>query len=230
MQYINVINFIRKLINNIVNTNRKLIHDTLTICNTVNYIRKLSWYIMQCLSSSGWLAVLIRNGRKIAEMHEVLIRFGWFHVRKFSLEFATKWCMEFILIISLCNYMSFTKYVFTCSIISPHRKPHDDVIKWKHFPSYWPFMRGIHRSPMNSAHKGQWRGALMFSLICTRINGWINNGEAVDLRRHHAHYDVTVMTNWVSFLKKATTFPLLISDQCKDVTLCRNWSVVNVRL
>ena len=43
---------------------------------------------------------------------------------------------------------------------------HDDVIKWKHFPHYWPFMRGIHRSPMNSPHKGHWCGALMFSLIC----------------------------------------------------------------
>ena len=43
---------------------------------------------------------------------------------------------------------------------------HDDVIKWKHFPHYWPFVRGIHRSPVNSQHKGQWRGALMFSLIC----------------------------------------------------------------
>ena len=43
---------------------------------------------------------------------------------------------------------------------------HDDVIKWKHFPRYWPFVRGIHRSQVNSPHKGQWRGALMFSLIC----------------------------------------------------------------
>ena len=42
---------------------------------------------------------------------------------------------------------------------------HDDVIKWKHFPRYWPFVRGIHRSPVNSPNKGQWRGALMFSLI-----------------------------------------------------------------
>ena len=42
---------------------------------------------------------------------------------------------------------------------------HDDVIKWKTFPRYWPFMRGIHRSPVNSPHKGQWRGPLMFSLI-----------------------------------------------------------------
>ena len=39
---------------------------------------------------------------------------------------------------------------------------HDDVIKWKHFPRYWPFVRGIHRSPVNSPHEGQWRGALMF--------------------------------------------------------------------
>ena len=70
---------------------------------------------------------------------------------------------------------------------------HDDVIKWKHFPRYWPFVRGIHRSPMNSLHKGQWRGALMFSLICVWIYGWVNNREAGDLRRNQAHYDVIVM-------------------------------------
>ena len=64
---------------------------------------------------------------------------------------------------------------------------HDDVIKWKHFPHYWPFVRGIHRSPMISAHKGQSRGVLMFSLI------WVNNREAGDLRRHRAHYNVTVI-------------------------------------
>ena len=51
---------------------------------------------------------------------------------------------------------------------------HDDVIKWKHFPRYWPFVRGIHRSPVNSHHKGQWRGASMFYLICTWINDWAN--------------------------------------------------------
>ena len=59
---------------------------------------------------------------------------------------------------------------------------HDNVIKWKHFPRYWPFVRGIHRSPVNSPHKGQWHGALMFTLICARINGCVNNREAGDLR------------------------------------------------
>ena len=75
---------------------------------------------------------------------------------------------------------------------------HDDVIKWKHFLRYWPFVRWIHRSSVNSPYKGQWRGALMFSLICARINGWVNNGEAGDLRRHRAHYDVIVMPNAIS--------------------------------
>ena len=70
---------------------------------------------------------------------------------------------------------------------------YDDVIKWKHFPRYRLFVRGIHRSPVNSPHKGQWRGALMLSLICAWINGWVNNREARDLRRHSAHYDVIVM-------------------------------------
>ena len=70
---------------------------------------------------------------------------------------------------------------------------HDDVIKWKHFPHYWPFVRGIHQSLVNSPHKRQWRGDLMFSLICARINGWVNNREAGDLRCHVVHYDITVM-------------------------------------
>ena len=65
---------------------------------------------------------------------------------------------------------------------------HDDVIKWKHFPRYRPFVRGIHLSPVNSSHKGQWRGALMFTLICAWINGWVNN---------RAHHDVIVMCSHI---------------------------------
>ena len=56
------------------------------------------------------------------------------------------------------------------------------IIKWKHFPRYWPFV-GINRSPVNFPHKGQWRAALMFSLICALTNPWVNNRDAGDLRR-----------------------------------------------
>ena len=78
---------------------------------------------------------------------------------------------------------------------------HDDVIKWKHFPRYWPYVRGFHRGPVNSPHKGQWREALIFSLICARINSWVNNGEDGDLRRHRGHYDVIVMTYFITLAK-----------------------------
>ena len=74
---------------------------------------------------------------------------------------------------------------------------HDDVIKWKHLPRYWAFVRGSHRSPVNSPHTGQLREALMFSLICVWTNGWVNNREAGDLRRYHVHYDVTVISNFI---------------------------------
>ena len=60
--------------------------------------------------------------------------------------------------------------------------------------SYWPRVRGIHRPPVNSPHKGQWRGALMFSLIGVWNNTWVNNGVAGYLRRHRTYYDVKVMT------------------------------------
>ena len=87
---------------------------------------------------------------------------------------------------------------FKVTLFSPSAPKivHDDVIKWKHFPRYWPYVRGIHRSRVNSPQKGQWRGALMSSLICVWINGWVNNREAGDLRRYRAHYDVTVMRNY----------------------------------
>ena len=55
--------------------------------------------------------------------------------------------------------------------------------------------RGIPRLPMDSPHKGQWRGALMFSLICAWTNGWANNRDPGDLRRHRAHYDATVINS-----------------------------------
>ena len=69
----------------------------------------------------------------------------------------------------------------------------DDVIKWKHYLRHWPFVRGIHRWPVDSPHKGQWRGALMFSLIYARTNDSANNLDIGDLRRYRTHYDVNVM-------------------------------------
>ena len=112
-----------------------------------------------------WKKLLTRQKRDLCSTTQILCT--WFELWFLLLRLSTN---------------SFTKF--------PVR---DDVIKWKHFPRYWPFARGIHRSPVNSPHKGQWCGALRFSLICTWIDAWVNNREAGDLKRLRAHYDVIVM-------------------------------------
>ena len=68
---------------------------------------------------------------------------------------------------------------------------------WRHqmetFSALLALCAGNSPSPGEFPHKRQWRGALVFSLICVWLDGWVNNGEAGDLRPYSAHYDVTVM-------------------------------------
>ena len=74
---------------------------------------------------------------------------------------------------------------------------------WRHqmetFSALLTFCAGTSPGTGNSTHKGQWRGSLMFYLICTWINSWVNNGGAGDLRPHRAYYDVTVIW-WNQYL------------------------------
>ena len=96
-----------------------------------------------------------------------------------------------VVITTNCSATSDNK-VSIMTILGVQCSIHDGVIKWKHFSRYWPFV-GLHRSPVNSRHRGKWRGALMFSLIWAWTNSWAINGDAGDLKRHRAHYDVIVM-------------------------------------
>ena len=112
----------------------------------------------------------------------------------------TKMCVQFTLS-NACPYLPGSNeltndivYIkFTLKSRQPAVRSHDDIIKWKHFPHYRSGVWGIHQSPVDSPHKGQWCGALMFSLICTWINSWANNRDTRDLRCHRAPCDITVM-------------------------------------
>ena len=72
---------------------------------------------------------------------------------------------------------------------------HDDVIKWKDFPRHWPFVRINYRSPVNPPTKASDAELWCFHWSLPWINGWVNNHEAGDLRRHRAHYDVILTTS-----------------------------------
>ena len=90
----------------------------------------------------------------------------WKRDRRYNMDYTVQGCG-----ISMANALEIPQ---SCS-----KPSYDDVIKWKHFPRYWPFVRGIHRSPVNSPHKGQWRRALMFSWIGAGTNGWANHWDAL---------------------------------------------------
>ena len=97
----------------------------------------------------------------------------------------------FLLQAIFLSYLRCRKSFHCCSALD---KSHNDIIKWKHFLRYWPFVRRIHWSPANSPHKGQWCGAMMFSLICAWTYSWVNNHDAGVLRRHRTHYMYDVTT------------------------------------
>ena len=102
-------------------------------------------------------------------------------------------------------------------VIHFHTSIWDDMI-WKHFPRYWPFVSGIHRSPVYSPHKAQWRGALIVSLICAWTNGWTNHWDVGGLRRHSARYAVTVMIPWMVMFSVRLKFSILNGCPCYQRT------------
>ena len=97
-----------------------------------------------------------------------------------------------------------------------------------HFPRYWPFRWGIHRSPVNSLKKGQWRGALIFSLICAWTNDWVNIETLViwgasALIMTSQITGVSTVYSTVFFRcrsKKTSKFFYLMSLSCNIVTKC----------
>ena len=146
------------------------------------YFRKAALLLDISGVSFGFMSSRYRRGRYICS------DFVWSHIKRNTVSRQT--------ILQTNDVLSF---FFEAHVLTDSGndlrlvRHHDDVIKWEHFPRYWPFVRGIHRSPLNSPHKGQWRRALMFSLICVWINGCVKNRKAGDLRRYRAHYDVTVV-------------------------------------
>ena len=85
---------------------------------------------------------------------------------------------------------------------------HDDVSKWKRFPRHWPLCEVKPSVTGGFLQKGQWHGALTFSLVCASTNGWANNRDAGQLRRHGVHCDIIVMYFLSSPLARSFMWPI----------------------
>ena len=110
---------------------------------------------------------------------------------------------------------------------------------WRHqmenFSALLALCAGNSPVPVNSPHKGQWRGALMFSLIYAWINDWVNNREAGDLRRQRGHYDVIVMVTMILIESNGDNSIFQVKgfrwkrDTSSVIRFCKNqcWLIVN---
>ena len=114
------------------------------------------------------------------DISEILSEIRYFHLRKCTWRCRLRNGRPFV---SASMYLSRTHLFGTWNrchgtgmaealVIS---RCHEDIIKWKPFPRCWPFVRGNHRSPVDSPHKRQ------------RLRRF---------ERHLAHYDVIVMVSF----------------------------------
>ena len=98
---------------------------------------------------------------------------------------------------SFADWISTELLLFICLRERQRKTDHYDAIKWRYFPCYWPFVRGIHRSPVTSPRTNNSDAELWcFHWSAPWINAWVNNREAGDLRRHRSHYDIIAMSFW----------------------------------
>ena len=93
--------------------------------------------------------------------------------------YLSKFCFQFVLVPMTVNFDDLCHFV---------------VEGW-----YQEDKGSLYESPLNSSVTGEFppqrpvTPGFDVSLICAWTNGWVNNRDACDLRRHRAHYDVTVM-------------------------------------
>ena len=73
---------------------------------------------------------------------------------------------------------------------------HDNFMRWRWFPRYWPFVRGIHQCLVDIPPKTSVTWALMFPLVLSLTDGWKNSQVVGDLIRHESHCDGILMDSW----------------------------------
>ena len=120
--------------------------------------------------------------------------------------------------------------VFCCYFVTVwFYECHDDVIKWKHFSWIGPFVKGIHRSPVDSPHKASSAELWCFLWPAPEKKGWANNRDVGDSRRHRANYDDTVMVLEDQFTSaRVTQLCLLCTTKWLHIQIPHEWGFICV--
>ena len=178
-------------------------HDCLLNCLFRRRSKKTSKLRVTGLCEGNWPGPGELPAQRASNAKKVSIwwrHHGWYHST--GKQVKQTQCGSFKSFILSQYFLSETSNIIVSDSI------HDDVIKWRHFTRCFPFMWGIHQWPVNSLHKGQWRGTSMLCLIYVwKKNGWVANRDADDLIRCRAHYDVTVMCVAERYIPPAFIYP-----------------------
>ena len=147
-----------------------------------------------------------------------------------------------------CSHAYLGKFLISCLLWNPHQTwnlLHYSEVKirvsyeiliilWRYqiqtISSLLALCERIHRSPVDSPHKGQWRGALMFSLICAWTNGWAKNRDAGDLRRHRTHYGaIVIIFKWILHNWYIYIYMLELHVSVSTQKIWTRWEISEIR-
>ena len=86
----------------------------------------------------------------------------------------------------------------------------DDFRRQETFPCYWSFVRGIHRRPVNSSHKGP----VMRKISPVDVS-WSSSSSWYRCYRHyhHSHIILYQHTNWVGLWHRLYTYKHFVRKQ-----------------
>ena len=136
---------------------------------------------------------------------------SWFHLSPSHSILAVQIQILFLEVLTQSDILRYDTSHKICTL-----RYHNDVIKWQHFPRYWPFVRGIHPSPELSCY------------FYLRVNKRLSKQSWYWCLRHHrAHYDVIVMLCFVSLCATVIIYILIIRSGSNYCNTCPYWWKTN---
>ena len=170
-------------------------------CKSTVYVRWIQWWKLSFSFGNGYLPTLRSSQQPVYITY--FASFGVHYCKWIKFDELNGIPILLVLHVSGCVWLtSLCMCISACRTILYHSFENPAIVVWAMMTSsngkksrVTGPLCGKFTGPVNSPHKGQWRRALMVSLVCVWIKRWLNNRKAGDFRRHHARYEVIVIAN-----------------------------------